>query len=287
MTVIFLNWKSKMTNAQINTLLNDLKWDSIQRFEEIERTLFWQGTLSRQDLACKLKMSHPQTTTIIKNYLALNPNKFALNQSNKKYIPNDDIPFLFYKPDIQDVFSIESSYDINTYRLTPITRHYSIPVIRDISRAIQNKQSININYLSRKNPTGEMREISPHTFVDTGKRLHIRAWCHKRLEFRDFIIGRISETKDFGVQQKTMFDDDDWNTLLLLKIRTNKNLSTEESKMIEMDYCMSSGVLEIKVRRAMLIYYLFEYNLIVNNNGFEPCFDNDLVLADDDILQYL
>ena len=52
--------------TEMNERFKELKRGVIKRMEDIERSLFWQGTLSRQELAIKLRMSNPQTTTIIK-----------------------------------------------------------------------------------------------------------------------------------------------------------------------------------------------------------------------------
>ncbi|WP_044412395.1 MarR family transcriptional regulator, partial [Thiomicrospira microaerophila] len=53
--------------------LDEIKWDAQLRLEEIERWLYWQGSLSRSELAEKFRMSKQQTSAILKQYQQLHP----------------------------------------------------------------------------------------------------------------------------------------------------------------------------------------------------------------------
>src|SRR5690606_18739943 len=67
-------------------------------------------------------------------------------------------------------------------------------IVREILRACRTQTSVKILYASMTNPVWSERVISPHTLVYTGFRWHVRAYCHKRGEFRDFILSRIDRT---------------------------------------------------------------------------------------------
>lgn len=270
----------------MSNLTQDLKWETIKRMENIERSLFWHGTLSRRELAHKLRMSNPQATTIIKNYLELNPNKMQLNASTKRYEVNDDIPNLFYKPSFEDLTQFSNELDINTFAIAPPSRFQSLDILKMLARALSNQQSIEITYHSKDNPQGMNRRISPHSFVNNGKRTHVRAWCHYREDFRDFVIGRITQAKLPGAIGKTIKDDEAWNTLLILKMIPNPALSTEARKIVEMDFQMMDGVREIKVRHALLYYYFELYNLWPEHKFIDPKLQ-EVVLGHSDIMSFL
>ena len=40
-------------------------------------------------------------------------------------------------------------------------------------------------------PNVEIRLIAPHTLVYTGMRWHVRAYCEKNGQYRDFVLSRL------------------------------------------------------------------------------------------------
>ncbi|MBE0469944.1 MAG: WYL domain-containing protein [Methyloprofundus sp.] len=266
--------------------LTDLKWDTIQRMEEIERCLFWQGSLGRTELALRLRMSNPQTTAILKQYQEFNPGKIGLNNSSKRYEVDDAIQNLFYTPSLTDLESHTDTFEINSYSMTSPSRRTPMAVVRDIARTIYQNQSIEIFYHSHKEPNGKRRRITPHTFVTTTQRTHVRAWCHESQGFRDFIIGRISETGLPGEPGKTILSDEAWHTLLILKLKANPKLDSAQKKLIEMDFEMQSGLREVKVKQALLWYYFELYNLWPEHQ-FEDPKHQPVILGDVEVMKFL
>ena len=265
---------------------NNLKWDAIQRMEEIERCLFWQGSLGRTELALRLKMSNPQTTAILKQYQELNPEKISLNPSSKRYEVNDDKENLFYSPSLIDLDTHANAFEIHSHTMTPPSRRTPMYVVRDLARAIFQNKSIEIFYHSHKDPNGKRRRITPHTFVNTTQRTHIRAWCHNSDGFRDFIIGRISDIGNLSDPGQTRLSDEAWHTLLILKLKPNPKLDQAQKKLIEMDFEMQAGVREIRVKQALLWYYFELYNLWpehqIQNPKHQP-----VILGDIEIMKFL
>ena len=266
--------------------VSNLKWDAIKRMEELERSLYWQGTLSRQDLALKLRMSNPQTSTIIKNYLELNPDKMSLNPSTKKYEINDDIDNIFYEPNLTDLTQHADEYNISTLTIIPPSRKFPVEIVRQLTRAMTANKSLDITYHSTKNPNGQLRRITPHTFVSNGKRTHVRAWCHLRQGFRDFIVGRISSADNLGLPGKDFSEDEAWNTLIILKLIPNPELSEDNKKLIEMDFEMENGEKEIRVKQALLYYYFELYNLWPEHKLSDPK-KQEVILANPEVTKYL
>lgn len=264
----------------------NLKWDVLQRMEEIERLLYWQGSLSRQELALRFNLSNPQTTSILKQYAEMNLGKIALNNSTKRYEVDDEVTNLFYQPSFEDLASHCDGLNIHAFTLEVPSRKIDLDVVRELARAINNNKSIEVVYHSKENPEGLFRVITPHTFVNTGRRTHVRAWCHLRRAYRDFIIGRISKTGEKGLAVKGILDDEEWNTKVILKLKANPELSPELQKLIEMDFEMQDGVRELKVRQALLIYYFQLYNLWPDKAVYDSKFQ-EVVLADNAIERFL
>lgn len=44
--------------------------------------------------------------------------------------------------------------------------------------------------MSFSTPDGETRLIAPHTLIYTGMRWHVRAYCERNRDYRDFVLSR-------------------------------------------------------------------------------------------------
>src|SRR5690625_5587511 len=62
--------------------------------------------------------------------------------------------------------------------------------MRGLVTAIRTQQRLEVDYVSLSNPNRQGRIIVPHTFVSTGLRWHLRAWCEKSQSYRDFVLSR-------------------------------------------------------------------------------------------------
>src|SRR5690606_3274743 len=69
-------------------------------------------------------------------------------------------------------------------------RNVKPEVIRALVTAARTGRRVEVDYVSLQNPSREGRIIAPHTLVYAGSRWHVRAFCEKNSDFRDFEIGR-------------------------------------------------------------------------------------------------
>jgi hypothetical protein len=265
----------------------EIKWDALQRLEEIERWLFWQGSLSRTELALKFRMSKQQTSAILKHYQQLNPLKMKLNGSTKRYLPDDSVANLFYQPNLTDLLMQAEPLDIAFVDFAIPSRRFPIEIARDLARAIYQQQSLEIKYHSQKDPAGLTRRITPHSFVNTSKRVHVRAWCHDAQDYRDFIVGRITETRSFDSPGKGLNEDQAWHHEVALKLTPNPRLNAGQKKLIELDFDMIQGIHTLSVRQAMLPYYMELYTLWADHQITEPSYQPVVLANPADVLKYL
>ncbi len=161
-------------------------------------------------------------------------------------------------------------------------------VLRPLLQAARDQQRIEVDYVSVNNPDREGRIIAPHTLVWTGLRWHVRGWCEKNGDFRDFVLSRFRGLPELlGPADHTAADDSDWNTLIILEIVPDARLSAEQQEVIAVDFGMRDGALKIPVR-ARLVNYLVQ---LLNINTGEPHADpraQQVVIANRDaILQWL
>ncbi|WP_347258646.1 WYL domain-containing protein [Methylocaldum sp.] len=122
-------------------------------------------------------------------------------------------------------------------------------------QAVRNREAIEIRYQSMTDPKASWRWISPHAFASDGRRWHVRAYCHTRKDFRDFVIGRIETTRKRKPSEIEPELDHDWHTRIDVTLIPNPALSLEQQEAIAYEYRMSrSKQLKLSVRKSLLFY---------------------------------
>ncbi|HBP76889.1 MAG TPA: hypothetical protein DD757_13705, partial [Alcanivorax sp.] len=116
---------------------------------------------------------------------------------------------------------------------------------------------VEIEYASLANPEPEFRVIQPHTVVHTGYRWHVRAWCEKNGDFRDFVLSRISDQPELVLPGDCGAEDDEaWRTRVVVRLGPDPRLSPPQQALIERDYGMEQGELRLETRGALVSYLL-------------------------------
>ena len=64
------------------------------------------------------------------------------------------------------------------------------PTVFAVLQSITDQDGVAISYASMTNPGVRGRTVFPHP-SSIGRRWHVRAWCARRQDFRDFTLGRI------------------------------------------------------------------------------------------------
>lgn len=70
-------------------------------------------------------------------------------------------------------------------------RSIKAEILRPLLKACREHLRLDIDYVSLNSPKPEGRTIAPHTLVYTGMRWHVRAYCEKNREYRDFVLSRL------------------------------------------------------------------------------------------------
>lgn len=121
-------------------------------------------------------------------------------------------------------------------------------------RAIQNKAAVTVLYQSMTSVDANSRTISPHALGFDGFRWHVRAYCHMRERFSDFVLARILDLKGAGPSSVDPGTDSFWHTILTLVLVPHPDLSAARKRVIELDYCMEDGQVILECRQAFLYY---------------------------------
>ncbi|GAB3029523.1 helix-turn-helix transcriptional regulator [Bowmanella dokdonensis] len=239
----------------------------------IELLLHWQGGFNSRDLCRYFAVSRQQAAKYIQRYKALHPSNLTYCSHLKLFVPCADFVSRFISGDVSEYLdwlnlgskpehcTLGQSNDVSlTNASLSLPRRQVSPVIMQaLVAAIRSRQRLEIGYVSFATPQDQGRVIQPHTFVKTGLRWHLRAYCEKSADFRDFVLSRFrGEPALSGPATHLPGQDQGWHTQVQLVFEPDPRLSPAQRQIIEQDYQMQHGQLRLTTRAALAQYLLQE-----------------------------
>ena len=257
--------------------ISPVKWSQERRLQFIDFRLQWDGRINRRDVMDFFKISVPQASADIARYAELAPGNLEYDTSSRTYVATPaftprfessgarqylshllalerqilaaDQAFLAFRPPMASVPLPTRTIDSKTLAL--------------MLQAIAERAKLQIRYQSIARDEPQERFISPHAFGYDGVRWHLRAFCHLREGFRDFVFGRISAPGTPMTSDVNSADDREWHTNVDLVLKPDDSLTLRQRQGVEIDYGMKNGRVTVSCRQAMLFYTLRTLN-------FEP-----------------
>lgn len=239
-------------------------------YKYIELILQWRGKLNTRDLMNQLGISRQSASKAITSYKRRYPDALSYNTQAKEYNPTEGFVLEHSTGSFQEYISLfhgESSVSLPISFMSAMHRQPSPDVVRPILKAIENNLRLDVSYASISSPEFQERIISPHSLIHDGNRWHVRAWCEKNRDYRDFVLTRIKEVfGEEGYSQANRFGDTGWNTWVYLCIKPDPRLSKAKQNIVAMDYGMVAardGQLKrsYQVRGALVIYWIQQLRL--------------------------
>ncbi len=278
----------------------DLRWGVEQRLEFIEFRLFWEGGINRSDITRKFGVSVPQASKDLNLYLELAPGNMRYDRSAKLYRAAESMKPLFLDPDADKFLSQLHSVEDKSARLTqtnlsrvPSFDILALPkrviepsILRVVLAAMHGPRSLEIRYqsMSSRRPGPAWRWISPHALGFDGTRWHVRAFCHIDKRFKDFLLSRILSTRADDAALSSQELDETWQSQVDVVLVPNPGLSHDQQRVIARDYGMRNGRLHIRVRLALLTYFLRQWGFSLDCGMKSPS-EEHVVLADPDAVR--
>ncbi|PUA30066.1 MAG: WYL domain-containing protein [Cellvibrio sp. 79] len=236
-----------------------------QRFQLIELLAYWEGRINTKDLEQYFQQSRQQSSQDINAYKQQAPENLNYDASLKAYLPTEFFNLRFVSENVDDYLhwlhfgnlkkhtpSISETLYIPSRKVSPV-------IMRGLVTAIRQQKRIDVDYISLNNPNAESRIIAPHTFINTGLRWHLRAWCEKSKAFRDFVLSRFRGTPELETKtENTQEKDTAWNTQVTVILEPDPRLSPQKQAVLVNDYQMQNGQLKITTRGCLVQYLLRE-----------------------------
>ena len=267
---------SKLMGEKIsNKERQGVRWGQERRLEFIDYRLRWDRQINRSNLTDFFGISIPQASLDLTEYTKLAPNNLEYDTRARVYRSTDSYKSIYQTSSLEhyleDLMRMtirpEIAYGSFLGWQPPVAgvprlgRRLNPEVVGEILKAIREKGSVEVTYLSMNDLEGGQRKLTPHALVNDGNRWHVRAYCHKRKEFRDFTLTRIKNAQYVGLDQERASMDTEWNNIVSVILTPHPELSSARRCLIERDYSMENGEMLIECRQALLLYLLFQLNL--------------------------
>jgi predicted DNA-binding transcriptional regulator YafY len=247
------------------------RWDLLLRYRFIETIALWEGRLTTRHLCDTFGIGRQQASKDINNYLReVGPDNLVYDKYLKGYKPTPEfaprvtlgladeyLHLMARNNELSNMFESLALNVANVEVLSVPVRDVKPDILRPIMQAARQQKRLEVDYVSLSNPDREGRIIVPHTLVYTGLRWHVRAWCEKNQEYRDFVLSRFRDIPEIMDESVHGVDGDtQWNTRVTIRIAPDPRLSREQQEVVEVDYGMENGVLEVSTRGKLVPYAL-------------------------------
>lgn len=260
----------------------------------IELLAYWEGRVQPAQLANIQSVSRQQASKKLSEYQAQNPETLCYHNSEKTYRPTEKFLPQRISCEVGEYLnwvtgqSAQHSAIPANICLEPPRRPITPELMRPLMQALREGRRIEVNYVSINNPNREGRIIVPHHLVNTGQRWHVRAWCERSQDFRDFVLGRFQGAAEL-LDKSTVNSSDDlgWQTEISILIAPDPRLSPEQRQVIEYEYAMHNGQLDIRTRACLVSYKLQLLNLNPRMLEGDAKAQQLVIVNKDDIKQWL
>ena len=252
--------------------MSDTRWEQLLRYRFIEIIALWEGRLTTTHLCRVFGIGRQQASKDINNYKrSIGPGNLDYDATAKGYKPSSSfspkvtkgvteeyLDILAGVSEMQQVLGQLPDALTATEILTPPGRQIPPQTLQPLIRAARDHLRLEVDYVSLNQPDREGRIIVPHTLVWNGVRWHVRAWCEKNQDYRDFVLSRFrGEPEVIGQSDKTIEADQDWQHRVVVEMVPDPRLSPEQQAVVAHDFGMSDGEWRLSIR-AKLLPYVFK-----------------------------
>ncbi|MFT6287565.1 MAG: putative DNA-binding transcriptional regulator YafY [Alcanivorax sp.] len=247
------------------------RWDLLLRYRYIETIALWEGRLTTRHLCDTFGIGRQQASKDINCYIReVGPGNLEYDKYLKGYKPTAEFlpqvtqgladEYLHLMARNNELLNIFESLSLNMANVEVLSvpvRDVKPEMLRPLMQAARQGKRLDVDYVSINNPDREGRIIVPHTLVYAGLRWHVRAWCEKNSEYRDFVLSRFRDVP--AIMDESVHGpegDEEWNTHVTIRIIPDPRLNNDQQQVVAVDYGMTNGALEIETRGKLVPYAL-------------------------------
>ncbi|MBK1649041.1 WYL domain-containing protein [Rhabdochromatium marinum] len=242
--------------------------DMLRRFSFIEARLLWGGGLTATELGKAFGIARQNAQHTIDQYRRQHPGQMRYDRRRRRhrlteafethYIRRDVARFLDYQ---RAVTHTALFFDDPDWAELPFTDAetlvrpiYDEQSVRVVLEALRLESAVEIEYWAKH--ANSVRCISPHQLVYANERYHIRAYCHERNRYRDFVLARIVAAEMSSQVWVAATGDAEWVERMNLEFEINPDLpdSTKAALRLEFLNEEQDALRLTHVRKALVFY---------------------------------
>lgn len=276
------------------------RWGQERRLEFIDVRLRWDGRINRSDLTTFFGISVPQASLDIAKYVELAPDNAVYDRSARVYLAGErfkplypsNTPQRFLNELLAQAAGVLQP-ELTFLGWTPSTdltpspgRQVTAEVLLPLLAGIRGANRVQVTYQSMSSTEPGERQLSPHAIAFDGFRWHVRAYCHRREQYLDFVIARILEARRSEEPAVPGDEDEAWHRKVSLVLGPNLALPAAAQRVIELDYGMTDGQVTLECRQALLFYTLKRLGLLEGQDA-PPEVQQIALLNRQEVLPYL
>lgn len=290
-------------SAEPELKLNHYAYAQRERLAYIDFLLQYQGSIARGELMEHFGTAVASGTRDFTLYRELAPDNLALRHENKRYYRTNHFKPLFHHDSHTALNTLAHGFGdgMTSPRAvsgfcedTPDLISPPRDTLATLSRAISQGQAVKLNYTSLSSGCSQ-RVIVPHSIANNGQRWHMRGYCRKHNQFRDFVCTRITgicidhtEIAPTEVQAA----DIEWNQQLTLELVPHPG--HDHPKAIALDFDMSredtsskttQPVRRVAIRAARAGYLLRYWHVDCSSDHRLPAYEHHLWLRNHETLK--
>ncbi|WP_159737252.1 WYL domain-containing protein [Vibrio atypicus] len=279
-----------------------MKRDLHQRFRLIELIAYWEGRSTTNHLCESFGIGRQQASKDINFYTQyISETNLVYDRSLKGYIPSDSFEPKFIQGSAQEFLNLLSSQEACANIFSPIeftsgaacslpipVREVNAEHVRKVLLVAKSNLRLEIAYRSMNNPMSEKRVIVPHAIVCTPLRWHVRAYCEKSSEYRDFILSRfqgVLEILDVSPHVKEY--DKKWQQCVDIVFAPDPRLTKEQRALVSYEYDMHDGTFVVQCRSALVRYTLHALNVFLDFEDTPVSLQQLIVVNRDELAKQL
>ena len=253
------------------------------RFRLFEHYLQWYGGFTVTEMADLLGQTRQHTSQFVNRYLKMKGEGFlCYDRSLKRYVPGRNFKapsrlqnahlfldhlrgqemvthyrdFETWEPDNEVLFE-----DVERYgRMQPSNK-----ITSAVTTGLRRQQLLRVKYRSRSRE--DVRTLSPNRLLYAANRFHLRAYCHSRDGYRDFVLTRMVSAEpvskmiadELGLQWKSGDGDTAWFEQRVVRLKPNPELPEEIQEVLARDFPMEGGELRITCNAATELYVKMQF----------------------------
>jgi predicted DNA-binding transcriptional regulator YafY len=278
------------------------RWEVLVRYRFIETIALWEGRLTTRHLVETFGIGRQQASKDINNYKrSIAPDNLVYDKFVKGYTPSagfiprvtrgdaeEYLQLLARQNELAQTFSDLPHTFQNAHALYPPARRVTPQVLRPLLQAARETRRVEVDYVSLNNPDREGRIIVPHTLVWTGQRWHVRGWCEKNRDYRDFVLSRFRGEPDLlDASPHTAQEDRAWATTVTAIFAPHPGLSPAQQQVVAHDHQMPEGKLAVTTRACLLPYLLEQWQVRPAETGDNPLASHIILANKDELAVWL